>query len=173
MSTEDDPGPGGPAPNAESGPGGPASDEGAHVAPASAPRSDEAPASDAAAGGGPAAPSATPLPAADPPAGDDDRDGEAGDDGEGLRHLLRGALGDEPETPDVLGGVQRKLRVRSGGKFFSDGWSTERQPPIQTYLVTSLVMLAIVIAIWAVLYPISGEPAVVEPPAPVRVLPPP
>ncbi len=90
-----------------------------------------------------------------------------------LGRLLRGALGAEPETPDVLSGVQRKLRVRSGGKFFSDGWSTERQPPIQTYLVTSLVMLAVILAIWAVLYPISGSAALVEPPAPVRVLPPP
>ncbi|HOU90714.1 MAG TPA: hypothetical protein PLU22_06685 [Polyangiaceae bacterium] len=105
-------------------------------------------------------------------------DTEAAPDGLGegdaaLGRLLRGALGEEPETPDVLRGVQRKLRVRSGGKFFSDGWSTERQPPIQTYLVTSLVMLAVILAIWAVLYPISGSAVLVEPPAPVRVLPPP
>jgi hypothetical protein len=98
---------------------------------------------------------------------------ETADDGADLRHLLRGALlREEPETPDVLRGVQQKIRRRSGGKFFSDGWSTERQPPTQTYLVTALVMLAIVIAIWVVLYPISGAPAVVEPPAPVHVIPP-
>lgn len=91
-----------------------------------------------------------------------------------LRDLLRGVmLGQEPEIPDVLRGVQRKIRRRSGGKFFSDGWSTAREPPTQTYLVTSALMLAVVIAIWIVLYPISGAPVTVAPPAPVNVIPPP
>ncbi|MBN2196621.1 MAG: hypothetical protein JW751_27665 [Polyangiaceae bacterium] len=98
---------------------------------------------------------------------------DAADEGADLRHLLRGALlREEPEPPDVLRGVQRKIRTRSGGKFFSDGWSTERQPPTQTYLVTTLVMLAVIIAIWVVLYPISGSPKIVEPPPPINVLPP-
>jgi hypothetical protein len=114
----------------------------------------------------------------------DDVPGEAAADGLGasepaeedlaLGDLLRGALlREEPAVPDVLRGVQRKIRRRSGGKFFSDGWSTERQPPTQTYLVTSLIMLGIVIAIWAVLYPVSGTTRTVEPPAPVNVIPPP
>jgi|GEM_PF-2012345 len=131
-------------------------------------------------GGDPAAGAANPVArapsiASEHPSPDDveaEPDG-LGEDAAALARLLRGALGEDPETPDVLRGVQRKLRQRSGGKFFSDGWSTERQPPIQTYLVTSLVMLAIILAIWAVLYPISGSAVLVEPPAPVRVLPPP
>ena len=91
---------------------------------------------------------------------------------DGIRDLLRGALGrSEPEIPDVLRGVQRKIRQRSGGKFYADGWSTARQPPISTYLITSLVMLAILLAIWAVFSPLSGEPAPVGPPAPVNVIP--
>lgn len=117
---------------------------------------------------------AAPADAPDGAGADEVPGADALGEGDGdLGRLLLGALGTEPETPDVLRGVQRKLRERSGGKFFSDGWSTERQPPIPTYLVTSLVMLAVILAIWAVLYPISGSAVVVEPPAPVRVLPPP
>ena len=90
-----------------------------------------------------------------------------------IRELLRGGgQPDAPEMPDVLSGVQRKLRQRSGGKFYADGWSTSRHPPIQTYLVTSLVMLAIVGLVYAVLSPLSGSPLVAEPTAPVKVVPP-
>lgn len=97
---------------------------------------------------------------------------ETADGDDSLRALLRGALAAaDPEPPDMLRGVQRKIRERTRGRFFSDGWSTERHPPINTYLVTSLVMLAIVLAAWAVLSPLSGEPAPVAPPAPVNVIP--
>ena len=90
-----------------------------------------------------------------------------------LRDLLRGAAAqDNPPMPDVLGGVQRKIRVRSRGKYFADAWSTSRQPPISTYLVTSLVMLAIAAFVYVVLSPLSGEPVKVEPPAPINVVPP-
>jgi hypothetical protein len=89
-----------------------------------------------------------------------------------IRDLLRGALSEnEPEIPDVLLGVQRKIRKRSRGKFYGDRWSVEKQPPINTYLVTTLVMLAITFFVWAVLSPLSGEPATVEPPAPINVVP--
>jgi hypothetical protein len=90
-----------------------------------------------------------------------------------IRQLLReGGERDIREIPDVLSGVQRKLRQRSRGKFYADGWSTSRHPPIQTYLVTSLVMLAIAGLVYAVLSPLSGSPVVAEPTAPVKVLPP-
>lgn len=96
---------------------------------------------------------------------------EAGSDS--LRDLLRGAAEqDNPPMPDVLSGVQRKIRVRSRGKYFADAWSTARQPPISTYLVTSLVMLAIAVFVYLVLSPLSGAPAKVEPPAPIHVVPP-
>jgi hypothetical protein len=90
-----------------------------------------------------------------------------------VRELLRGAAGREPPTVDVLAGVQRKIRVRSRGKYYGDGWSTTRQPPIETFLVTSLVMLAIALAVYVALSPLSGEPVKVVPPAPINVLPPP
>ena len=74
--------------------------------------------------------------------------------------------------PDVLKGVQRKIRMRSGGKYFADGWSTTRQPPISTFLVTSLVMLMILAIIYLILRPLDTEPVKVHPPAPVNIIPP-
>jgi hypothetical protein len=76
---------------------------------------------------------------------------------ESLRELVRGVLkGSDPEAPDVLRGVQRKLRARSGGKFYADAWSTARHPPIAFYLLTSLLMLLIVLFVYLVLSPTSG-----------------
>lgn len=75
-------------------------------------------------------------------------------------------------APDVLAGFQRKVRERSGGKFYEDGWSTSRHAPINTYLITSLLMLAIVGVIYALLAPLSGEPVPVEnAPQPVQIVP--
>jgi hypothetical protein len=92
---------------------------------------------------------------------------------EQLRKLVKGALRDgDAGAPDVLGGVQRKLRERSRGKFYADGWSTTRHPPIATYLLTSLLMLAIVVVVYALLSPLAGEPEAAPEIAPVRVVPP-
>jgi hypothetical protein len=87
-----------------------------------------------------------------------------------LRSALKGAAGDSA-PPDVLGGFQRKLRERSRGKFYADGWSTSRHPPINTYLITSLMMLAVLGIIYALLAPLSGEPVPVEnTPQPIQVI---
>lgn len=87
-----------------------------------------------------------------------------------LRSALKGAA-HEPAPPDVLGGFQRKLRERSRGKFYADGWSTSRHPPINTYLITSLMMLAVLGIIYALLAPLSGEPLPVEnTPQPIQVI---
>lgn len=98
-----------------------------------------------------------------------------GDDaGAELRRLLRAGLREASASPDVLTGVQRKLRERSGGKFYSDRWSTDKHPPIATYLVTSALMLVIVFVLYALLSPLVGDPEPVRnEPAPVQVLPPP
>lgn len=71
-----------------------------------------------------------------------------------LRDMLRGALRPPAGAvaPSLLGGVQKKLRVRSQGKFYGDGWSTARSPR-STYLVTSLIMLALIIAVFFLLIP--------------------
>lgn len=89
-----------------------------------------------------------------------------------MQRLLRGAL-DEPTSgpPNVLRGVQRKLRERSGGKFYADGWSTTRHAPISTYLVTSLLMLAFMMFIYLVIHPLAGKPSMVRSvPVPVQVI---
>jgi hypothetical protein len=102
-----------------------------------------------------------------------DRDSESDDtrDSE-IRGWLHGAL-DRDEAPkvDVLAGVQQKLRERSGGKFYDDLWSTAKQPPVATFLVTALVMLAVVLAAYAILAPLRGEPEVVPTrPEPVQIV---
>jgi hypothetical protein len=84
---------------------------------------------------------------------------------------LLGALRDEPPTPDVLAGVQKKLRERSGGKFYADVWSTSKQPPILTFFVTSALMLVVILVAYAILAPLRGTPAPVRTePAPVDVI---
>jgi hypothetical protein len=90
-----------------------------------------------------------------------------------LRSALKGGTA-EDAPPDVLAGFQKKLRERSGGKFYEDGWSTSRHPPINTYLITSLMMLAILGLIYVLLAPLSGEPVPVEnTPQPVQIISPP
>lgn len=88
--------------------------------------------------------------------------------------LLRQALDrDLGGVPDVLGGVQQKLRERSGGRFYADGWSTTRHAPTSMYLLTALLMLAICAASYVILRPLAGQPAETDlTPAPVDVLPP-
>lgn len=91
--------------------------------------------------------------------------------GDSVRRLLRGARLEPNEIPDLTRGVQRKIRVRSGGKFYADGWSTVRHPPLNTYLITSLMMLFAACVIYALLVPLSGAPEPAPEPKPVQVLP--
>lgn len=74
-----------------------------------------------------------------------------------MRDLLKSALAPPKGSvaPSILPGVQKKLRRRSQGKFYGDGWSTARAPR-QTYLVTSLVMLALIGFVFLVLIPWGG-----------------
>ena len=89
---------------------------------------------------------------------------EPGEDGVELdevdvRDLLRAALEPPPPKPRedavLLKGVQRRLRVRSKGKFYSDGWSTSRSPR-STYLMTSIFMLVLIAFVFLVLIPWSN-----------------
>jgi hypothetical protein len=90
-----------------------------------------------------------------------------------LLSALKGST-QEPAPPDVLAGFQKKLRERSGGKFYEEGWSTSRHPPMSMYLITSLLMLAVLGVIYALLAPLSGEPVPVEnAPQPVQIISPP
>jgi hypothetical protein len=96
---------------------------------------------------------------------------------ERMRKLLRGALGgaprEESDESHVLTGVQKRIRERSGGKFYADGWSTSKQSPTYTYLYTSLVMLLIVGVVYSFLSSLSDEAAEVDntpAPVPVRIV---
>ncbi|MGC4090377.1 MAG: sigma factor-like helix-turn-helix DNA-binding protein [Polyangiaceae bacterium] len=87
-----------------------------------------------------------------------------------MRDLLRG-LGERHSVPDLTQGVQQKIRQRSGGKFYADGWSTSRHPPLNTYLISSLLMLFVLGVVYALLAPLSGAPERAKPPAAVQVVP--
>lgn len=89
--------------------------------------------------------------------GDDDPPSSGIVDEVDLRDALRGALRPPPGTvaPDLLQGVQRKLRVRSRGKFYGDGWSTAESPK-STYLITTIIMLILVALVFLVLIPWSS-----------------
>jgi hypothetical protein len=104
---------------------------------------------------------------------DPDLPAEAEQEGteQAVRAMLRGARGgEEEEAPDLVRGVQQKIRVRSGGKFYADGWSTVKHPPLATYLITSLLMLFVLIVIYALLAPLSGPPELARPPKAVQIV---
>ncbi|MRG94554.1 hypothetical protein [Polyangium spumosum] len=88
---------------------------------------------------------------------EDEEEAEAPLDEVEVRDLLRRALRPPPGSvaPSLLGGVQKKLRTRSRGKFYGDGWSTSRSPR-STYLVTSVLMLVLVAFVFLVLVPWGG-----------------
>ncbi|AUX26526.1 hypothetical protein SOCEGT47_070960 [Sorangium cellulosum] len=95
-------------------------------------------------------------PAAPPRSGDLPEDGDLPlVDELDLRELLRDAMRPPPAAPpSLLRGVQRRIRVRSRGKFYGDGWSTARSPR-STYLMTSLFMLCLIAFVFLVLVPWS------------------
>ena len=68
-----------------------------------------------------------------------------------VRDLLKRALSNESlgrDAPDLLAGVQRRIRRRSRGKFFADGWSTG-QARIGYVLVALVTLLLVLVAFYA------------------------
>jgi len=86
-----------------------------------------------------------------------DEEGGEGLDEVDVRELLRSALAPPKGAvaPELLKGVQRRIRTRSRGKFYGDGWSTAKSPR-STYLVTSLLMLVLIGFVFFVLVPWGG-----------------
>lgn len=79
----------------------------------------------------------------DEPMGDDfDPDAISG--AFNVRSLLQQSDEVPPPRRDVLQGVQQRIRTRSRGRFFGDGWSTREDNPRTTYLLTALMMLILV-----------------------------
>ena len=58
--------------------------------------------------------------------------------------LKRSLSADAPGTnaPDLLAGVQKRIRRRSKGKFFADGWGTSQTR--MTYLLVGVCTLLLV-----------------------------
>jgi hypothetical protein len=72
-------------------------------------------------------------------------------DDEAIRSLLKRTAQKESEDappPQILRGVQRKIRARSKGKFFSDGWSTS-QSRVNYALVAVAMLVVIAVAYFA------------------------
>lgn len=87
-------------------------------------------------------------------AGRRDGEGDGDDDGaddEEVRDLVRRALSPEALTkdvPDLLHGVQKRIRRRSRGKFFADGWSTG-QARVGYVLIALVTLLLVLLAYYA------------------------
>jgi hypothetical protein len=101
-------------------------------------------------------------PEPDAPLGDDLPD----DDAPALRALLKRSLADDASAPTpalpsagvpteaeraLVLGVQRKLRQRSKGKFYADGWSTTQSRV--SYAVVAIVMLFTIAVVYFALGP--------------------
>jgi hypothetical protein len=83
---------------------------------------------------------------------DDDKDPKPEQD-DAMRSLLKRSLAPEGPRRPVLSEVQRKIRQRSKGKFYADGWSTTRSR--FNYGLIAGVMLLIVAVAYVVLGPMG------------------
>ena len=70
-----------------------------------------------------------------------------------LKKSLSAPVEKEPPIDDkkLPQGVQRKLRKRSKGKFYGDGWSTSQSK--LNYALVALVMLVTIVAVYLALGP--------------------
>lgn len=81
------------------------------------------------------------------------------EDSPALKTLLRRSLSssapeartDDADTALLLASVQRKLRERSNGKFYADGWSTSRSSA--SYALVATVMLVTLALVYLALGP--------------------
>lgn len=68
-----------------------------------------------------------------------------------LKRSLAAPVEEAAPKPDLLRGVQRKLRQRSKGKFYADGWSTTQSRV--SYALVAVIMLVLVGVVYFVLGP--------------------
>lgn len=73
-----------------------------------------------------------------------------------LRALVKRSLVDADDAPPdhdaaLLASVQRRLRVRSKGKFYGDGWSTTESR--LSYALVAAMMLVTIVAVYLALGP--------------------
>jgi hypothetical protein len=93
----------------------------------------------------------------DKPDRDDARPPAESADDDAMRALLkRAAQATAPAaapSPDLLREVQKKIRTRSRGKFFADGWSTSQSRV--SYALVAAVMLVIIAVAYFALGPVG------------------
>jgi hypothetical protein len=84
----------------------------------------------------------------------DERERESKDD-DAIRALLKRAADPAKGAPppDLLRGVQRKIRARSKGKFYGDGWSTTHSRV--NYALIALAMLLVIAVAYVALGPMG------------------
>lgn len=73
-----------------------------------------------------------------------------------MRALLQRAMRQEETekpAPNLLPAVQRKIRKRSKGKFFADGWSTQNARV--SYVLIAMLMLGIVVLAYFAMGPMG------------------
>jgi len=68
-----------------------------------------------------------------------------------LKRSLSAEAPAEQDDKKILQGVQRKLRKRSKGKFYGDGWSTSQSR--LNYALIAAVMLVTIVAVYLALGP--------------------
>lgn len=75
---------------------------------------------------------------------------ESAQEDDAMRALLKRTAATEESVaqPDLLRGVQRKIRKRSKGKFYADGWSTTHSR-VNYALIAVAMLLVIAIAYFA------------------------
>jgi hypothetical protein len=87
----------------------------------------------------------------------DVREDEVNDDdgaSDAMRALIKRSLSVEAlarEPPRLLAGVQRRIRQRSRGRFFADGWSTAQSRT--SYMLVGLMTLSMVVLAYLALGP--------------------
>ena len=79
--------------------------------------------------------------------GRDERDANGAGGGDG---------GSERRAPVLLRGVQKKIRQRSKGKFYADGWSTTQSKV--NYTLVAVIMLVLIAVVYFVLGPTGIAP---------------
>ncbi len=85
------------------------------------------------------------------PEGDDDAS-------DAMRDWVKRSLAESAmstKAPDLLAGVQRRIRNRSRGKFFADGWSTTQARA--SYALVGVITLLMVALACYVLAPWYGR----------------
>jgi hypothetical protein len=90
----------------------------------------------------------------DPPETHDTTENEATPESEAVRDLVKRALAKDTlanNPPDILRGVQRRIRLRSRGKFFADGWSTAHHARPAYVLIALITLLIVGLAYYALL----------------------